>query len=296
MPLTYDLAAVLRAEGLTVVEEAGWQRRGYDTLDPDLLLIHHTATGPKVSIAAMRRLLVTHGRKDLAAPLCNLWLRRSGAVHVVAAERARHAGKGSGVVLKEARAGKAPSGSAAARRLVDDTDGNRRAIGVECENDGTGERWSAEQVDALIRIGAAVCRAQGWGAHRVIGHAEWTRRKIDPHGLPMGGLRTNIDHRIGTPAATPTRADRGGRVATTWEEALVARLPTLAKGAGSSSPNPHVRRMQALLQADGSKVQQTGVFEASTANALVSFQRRRKITADGVCGRGTWSHLLGILP
>lgn len=296
MPLQYDLAAVLRAEGLTVVEERDWQRRGYAPLEPELLLVHHTATGPDVSRAAMRRLLVTHGRSDLPAPLCNLWLRRDGAVHVVAAERARHAGKGSGVVLAEARKGKAPSGSAASRRLVDDTDGNRRSIGVECENDGKGERWPAEQVDALIRLAAAVCRAQGWDANRVIGHAEWTKRKIDPHGLPMGGLRTNVHYRLCAPAASPAPTQRRTQVSTTWEEALVARLPVLAKGAGSSIPNPYVTRMQALLQADGSRVQQTGVFEASTANAVVAFQRRRNIKADGVCGQATWSHLLGVLP
>ena len=70
-----DLAAVLRAYGLTVEEEPGWQERarssgGYASGRPTHVMVHHTAssTTPANDIAYI-------ARNADAAPLSNLYPR-----------------------------------------------------------------------------------------------------------------------------------------------------------------------------------------------------------------------------
>lgn len=303
--MAYDLAAVLRAEGLTVHEVPGWQRRsaGGSGMAAAGVMVHHTATPPSPDGKTgwtddkVRRLLVD-GRKGIPGPLSQIGLRRDGTVEVIAAGKANHAGRGSKKVLAEVRKSTAPSGSAKERRLADDEHGNRHFIGVECYNDGQGEGWSRQQMAALEGVCAALCRAEGWSANRVIGHREWTSRKIDPHGVNMASLRTVVAHRLSGPMHAqppPPKGKTSARPVPSWEEAAVNSLPTLGKGAGrTGSENGWVKRVQGLLLAWGQTVTLDGQFGPNTERSVKAFQKRAGIAQDGIVGRGTWQKLLGL--
>lgn len=285
----YDLAAVLRAEGLTVVETDGWQARGFGPLHPVGVLFHHTAISKTATNKATLSVL-TKGRPDLRGPLCNGQIRRDGTVVLVAGGVAHHAGGGSSVTYDAVVADRVTPGPGE----HDDMNGNVQFIGWECDNAGDGEGWPPEQVDAMVRVGAALCRAEGWRAARCIGHREWTRRKVDPRGVDMDGLRTAVAHLL----TDSVQVVRGGRpedqIGPTWEESAVGRLPMIKEGAGANGPNGFVARLQGLLSASNQPTPITGVFDAETTKALKAWQKRAKVDVDGVAGQQTWQRLLGL--
>ena len=67
------------------------------------------------------------------------------------------------------------------------------------------------------------------------------------------------------------------------------RLPTLRRG----TSGPDIEVLRAKLHAVGIPVQgdPTAFFGASTEEAVRSFQRRRNLQVDGICGPDTWSAL-----
>jgi hypothetical protein len=191
-----DIRTALRDHGVRVVTTDGWAARGYNTLDPVAQVNHHTAiAGPCTpsTAAAMIR-----GRPDLPGPLCNthggLDPDVKPVLYLIAGRRARHAGKGSGVVLQEMLANRPPSGDAADRGLVDDTDGNRRLIGHEWQHPGDSSPWPDPLLELVTRTNAAFADVFGWTAARSIHHREWTRRKIDMSW--RGDLRGLIHARL----------------------------------------------------------------------------------------------------
>jgi hypothetical protein len=60
------------------------------------------------------------------------------------------------------------------------------------------------QLEAMVRVQAAVCEFHGWGAQSVIGHLEWTTRKIDPRGFTMVSMRALVAAHL---AAGPSTED-----------------------------------------------------------------------------------------
>src|SRR5918992_4140221 len=90
MPRQTNLAEALRASGVDVREESGWQSRGKDSFNPRGVVCHHTGPG---RVDALLRLCI-QGRSDLPGPLANVVLDPSGVAHVIAAGRANHAGPG----------------------------------------------------------------------------------------------------------------------------------------------------------------------------------------------------------
>src|SRR3546814_6936060 len=82
----------LRAAGCTVVEEDGWKDRGRGQMGNVLgVMQHHTGPGSEKGLLE----LIRDGRPDLAGPLSQLFLPKSGVFHVIAAGRTNHAGKDS---------------------------------------------------------------------------------------------------------------------------------------------------------------------------------------------------------
>lgn len=167
------LADALRAGGLPVVEEPGWQGRGTGgTFTPLGVLAHHTA-GPAVGDLPSLR-IVRDGRTGLPGPLSQLMLSRSGRFHVIAAGRANHAGIGA--------AGFVPA-----------NDGNRYLIGIEAESAGTRDDWTLEQRVNYPRGVAALLRWMRVGEGNVLGHKEWApTRKIDPAFWDMNAFRRDV--------------------------------------------------------------------------------------------------------
>ncbi|MDT9681705.1 peptidoglycan-binding protein [Streptomyces sp. TRM76323] len=200
-PLSPDrLLAALRAEGVTVVEHPGWRTRNRNhtgAWGPVAgVMIHHTVTSGTASSVE----LCARGHAGLPGPLCHGVIAKDGTVHLVGNGRANHAGGGDPSVLQAVitetyrdrpPAPRAHQGSANA------VDGNARFYGFECVNLGNGaDPWPAAQLDAVERVGAALCRAHGWGAKSVIGHLEWSDQKVDPRGFAMAGMRERIHQRL----------------------------------------------------------------------------------------------------
>lgn len=162
MPYLTDLADVARRTGFPVVEVAGWRERGHGAMsDVQGVVCHHTAGWGDLHV-------VRDGRPGLDGPLSQFWLRRDGAIHLVAAGRCWH---------------NAPSTSAHHTNSV--------SIGIEAENDGRAP-WPKVQLDAYKALCAELCRAYGLPASRVRGHKEVNTSKPDPHSIDMDDFRADV--------------------------------------------------------------------------------------------------------
>ncbi|MEU9432585.1 peptidoglycan-binding protein [Streptomyces sp. NPDC048252] len=205
-PLSADaLVSALRAEGVTVVEHSGWRtnnRNHKGSWGPvNGVIVHHTVTsGTGNSVS-----LCFDGHSALPGPLCHGVIAKDGTVHLVGNGRANHAGSGDGDVLKAVIAEQAlPAPN------ENDTDGNIHFYGFECVNLGDGkDPWPAVQLEAMVRASAALCRAHGWSAASVIGHKEWTSKKIDPRGFTMADFRARVATRLGKPTTPSTGTGTG---------------------------------------------------------------------------------------
>lgn len=213
-----DLADVLRAAGLPVTEVDGWRTRGYDgdgDGDPgddlrgvECIVIHHTASSWAAAGDYPTLTIVRDGRSDLAGPLAQLGLGRSGEWYVVAAGRANHTGA-----------------------TFETWQANANALGIEAEAAGTGDArdWPPAQLDSYARGVAALAAHYGVPIERVLGHKEIAAplgRKTDP-SFDMDTFRAHVR----TPTAGGFMADlteeqqklileNTGKIATRTSQAL----------------------------------------------------------------------------
>jgi hypothetical protein len=170
------LADVLRQAGVAVSETNGWQTRGVSgDFAPIGVLWHHTAATSSASDPAPSLDIVINGRPDLEGPLCHALVDYHGVFHVVAANRANHAG--------EARAsGPIPAG-----------DGNTMLIGWEIDYNGTDQAMTPAQYSASVRATAAVLSRLGRDAGFARGHLETsTTGKIDPAFVNLDRMRQDV--------------------------------------------------------------------------------------------------------
>lgn len=226
MALTW-LAADLRAAGLDVREIDGWQTRARPgTFDPVGVLIHHTGTTNRTSDAPSLQVCIS-GRVDLAGPLCQLLIARSGVVYVIAGGRCNHAGEG------------------ALAPVVPTNTGNTKLVGIELENLGTGtEAFPARQVEVAQIASAVVLRRLGQPAARCWGHKEYTTRKPDPRGIDMNQFRAGVAIRLANPGADMTPAQIAA------VKAMEAALNTWGVDppmAGNGDPEATARGLQSVL-------------------------------------------------
>lgn len=174
------LPKVLRDAGLHVVEQDGWEMRGHgDMAHVRGVLCHHTA-GPLSDEDMPSLSVIVSGRPDLAGPLSQLALGRSGTFYVVAAGKAQHAGAGSWQGI---------------------TTGNSSFIGIEAENTGRPNNpWPKAQMDAYARGCAAILKHIGASAIMCAGHKEYALppgRKSDP-SFDMLAFRAEVDSQMRT--------------------------------------------------------------------------------------------------
>lgn len=183
-----DIAAMLRAGGMKVVEVSGWQSRNHGSLRTvSSVVCHHTAGAATGNYPSLN--VVTNGRSDLAGPLCNLGLARDGSVYVVSSGVAWHAGA----------------------TINDSVYGNYNSLGIEAENTGS-QPWPNVQVQAYAKLCALLCKHYGIPVSRIVGHKEICSprgRKIDPAGLPgdMNGLRALTSQYMSGGGAAPGGGD-----------------------------------------------------------------------------------------
>lgn len=201
------LVSALRAEGCRVVEVRDWRnhnRNHKGAWGPvHGVLLHHTVTSGTSRTVD----ICYNGYTELPGPLCHGVIAKDGTVYLVGNGRANHAGSGDDDVLASVIAE-----SALPAPNENNTDGNARFYGFECENLGNNvDPWPLVQVEAMVRASAALCRAHGWGKDgdtSVIGHKEWTNTKIDPRGPIQGGgsismnsIRARVAERLRHPAS-----------------------------------------------------------------------------------------------
>ncbi|WP_309029155.1 N-acetylmuramoyl-L-alanine amidase [Streptomyces alfalfae] len=202
-PSASRFAALLRAEGLAVVEVGDWEDHNRNHKGPwgpvHGVMVHHTVTDAARhdTVGICRK-----GYSTLPGPLCHGVITKDGRVHLVGYGRANHAGNGDDDVLRAVIAERAtlpPDNEA-------NTDGNRHFYGFECENRGDGkDPWPEEQLLAIEKVSAAICRYHGWSERSVIGHLEWQPGKVDPRGFTMASMRARIHARL-APSKTYTVA------------------------------------------------------------------------------------------
>ncbi|MFD3749764.1 peptidoglycan-binding protein [Streptomyces cyaneofuscatus] len=284
-PLSADqLLQALRDEGLTVVEHRSWRTNNRDHKGPwgptHGVVIHHTVSaGTAASVE-----LCYNGHSALPGPLCHGVIAKDGTVYLVGNGRANHAGAGDGDVLQAVIAERAP--------LPADneagTDGNRYFYGFEAVNLGDGkDPWPEEQLLAIERAAAAVCRAHGWGERSVIGHLEWQPGKIDPRGFGMDWMRDRIGARLGrAPEVPPVEPPK----------------PTCEPFPGASffavgRNSPIVTAMGKRLVAEGCGRYAVGPgprWSEADRNSYAAWQRKLGYTgsdADGIPGKTSWDRL-----
>lgn len=192
-PLSADrLVAALRAEGVHVVEHAGWRTHNRNAVGAwggvNGVLIHHTAGSNSLGV-------VWAGRADLPGPLAHTHLAKDGTATMLSAGRANHAGRAArnafDAVVNESSTHPKPSASSGT------VDGNTHLYGIEIENLGNGrDPYPEVQYQAAVRWAAAICRAHGWTANSVVGHRETSvEGKVDP-SFDMGGFRADVAERL----------------------------------------------------------------------------------------------------
>lgn len=249
------LAEALRAEGATVAEYDNWQTRSAPTrrtYSPVGIMIHHTA--PPVPFPLDNLAGIRAGRVD--APKCQINVKPDGTVWILAAGYAYAAGMGSSVVLDEVRRNIAPAGDAAARSLDNDTNGNPWFVNIEVDHPGDGSPVPAGQLAAAVAAATAVARHQHWSTHTIIGHREWTSRKIDPRWAgtanPMPAFRVAVAAQLGIPK----------------EDLTMYRPVGYRDGFGIPDGDPAVKEWQLLLGFTGGDVD--GKYGPMTRDAVAA--------------------------
>lgn len=173
------LVDAARLTGYPVVEVNGWRTRGHGGFRAvEGVVLHHTADGPGEYPSLN---IVTNGRSDLAGPLCNLGIGRSGTIYVVAAGAAWHAG---------------------ASAWAGFTDLNDEFIGIEAESRGTQDDWTPEERDCYVRLVAALLYYLHRDASRACGHLECALphgRKIDPAFIDLNRFREDVQRLLADP-------------------------------------------------------------------------------------------------
>jgi hypothetical protein len=190
------LLDAMRHHGVRTKEYSGWRTRRHGSLDPHVIIVHDSVTGSMSDERAANFCLA--GRSDLAGPLYSCLIGKDGTAHLIAHGLTWNAGSGNGDRLAAARRGTMPLDRELGRPAAGTANGNSSGHGIAFTTYGAGP-YTAEQIEAGARVIAAYGRAEGWGnytAGSVIGHGEFSSRKIDP-ALDMGQLRTRV-HALST--------------------------------------------------------------------------------------------------
>ncbi len=236
-----QLLADLREVGLNVVEEPGWKTRGYKwAVDgkPEGVMQHHTAPPNPYPI------------KRLYGPLlylikANMATHEDGTLYLIAYNRCNYSsGIGMGAVLKEnVRKDIPPTHNATKRGL---TGGNRHFWNYENSHPGDGSALPDAQLRTIVVSNIVVNAHFGMNWQRIISHAEWTSRKIDPKW--NGSNRTAIEQirelvgegeAMTGPNGEPNWDEVSGWAKDSWTWAWANRLLSADKPETSQDESSH---------------------------------------------------------
>jgi hypothetical protein len=214
------LADAARATGYPVIEVAGWRTRGHGGMRVvEGAVGHHTATSAAAKGDYPSLNIVTNGRADLAGPLCNYGLGRSGTIYVVAAGLAYHAG---------------------ASRYGGFSDLNDEFLGIEAESPGDGA-WTPQQRDAYPKLVGQILLHIRRDASRYCSHrtcATPAGRKPDPTGIADDWMQNTARAYMASGGASPNlEPDLDARQAAQLDTVL-AQLTGNAEPWNFSTPWP----------------------------------------------------------
>lgn len=185
--------AQLRKWEVRYIEYPDWRTRGRpgDSGVRNGIVIHHT--GSMSQSDDYLNFLFVRGRPDegIPGPLCNVSTDMDGDLHLGAAGRANHAGRGSLVTLQHVKAEDYQGFAKELQPGPDNVDGNDYYYGNEIRYDGARPMSPAAYRTALLHA-ASICDFYGWSALSVIGHKEHTNRKDDPDHCPMDQFRRDL--------------------------------------------------------------------------------------------------------
>jgi peptidoglycan hydrolase-like protein with peptidoglycan-binding domain len=289
-PSASTFASLLRAEGVTVVEVGDWETHNRNSKGPwgpvNGVMIHHTVTkGSATTVELCRK-----GHSSLPGPLCHGVITKDGRVHLVGYGRANHAGLGDPDVLAAVIAERAvPADNEAT------ADGNRHFYGFECENLGDGkDPWPDAQIEAIVRVIAALARAHGWGPRSALRHLDWQPGKVDPRGVDWDAILTRVAKRLDTKPTTTPLPKPAKPVVDLSKLVAAAKSNPAAKGTPVTYPG--VRIVEAALVDAGllAKAYSDGHFGTVTVQAYAKWQRKLGYTgsaADGIPGKTSLTRL-----
>ena len=129
---------------------------------------------------------------------CNLYINPSGTVYVMSLGYQGDSGMGDPNVLYRVR-NKLPIEPPTDFTVSDRINGNPWFVDVEVGHPGDGSAIPDAQRDSLLLVNAAVCDMLGldpWT--QLLGHKEWTRRKVDPRWSFNNRLDSMEDVRFDT--------------------------------------------------------------------------------------------------
>lgn len=296
-PLTAaQFLTALKAEGVSVVEVGDWRNHNRNSKGAwgpvHGVMIHHTVTKGTANTVK----IVRDGYAGLPGPLCHGMIAKDGRVHVVGWGRANHAGLGDPDVLSAVMAERRPP--------VDDeatVDGNRAFYGFECENLGDNkDPWPTEQIDAVVRVIAAICRQHGWGARSALRHLDWQPGKVDPRGPGMDWeqILDRVAKRLDSkPPTTKLPAPAKPKVSLSK---LIAAAKHDPQAKGTPVTYAGVKTVEAALVNEGllAKTYLDGHYGTATKDAMSGWQERcgyrgRKPgePADGIPGKDSLTKL-----
>ncbi|MGW1772515.1 N-acetylmuramoyl-L-alanine amidase [Streptomyces sp. NPDC002104] len=293
----------IRGEGVDVVEVGSWRTHNRNHKGPwgplHGVMIHHTVTtGTDYSVELCRT-----GYSELPGPLCHGVIDKAGRVHLIGYGRTNHAGSGDPDVLAAVIAERSPLPADNEATV----DGNRHYYGFECINEGDGtDPWPAEQVEAIARTAAGICRAHGWGPESVIGHSEWQPGKVDPRGpighpggpaLTMDKIRSRVAELLADDKPAPSKPTPKPETKPTVSlSSLIAAARQDPPRSGTPVSYPGARIVEDALAAEGMLARSLvdGHFGTATRDAYERWQRRCGYTgtaADGIPGRASLTTL-----
>lgn len=183
--------------GSAAVYVDGWETRtASGDYQPEGLVLHHTA-GPHDKPGMRRAPSLEH---IVPSNLSQLYVDFDGRWYVVAARKSSHCGWGVFDVVTRLRRGLPPAGDAKdvypPGIQLGTAWGNEFFVGIEVESPGDGTPWPVEQYRSVLDGLTLIFRHYGWNADRLVGHREWTARKIDPLPLSMPDVRADLAERL----------------------------------------------------------------------------------------------------
>jgi peptidoglycan hydrolase-like protein with peptidoglycan-binding domain len=260
---------------------------------------HHTASG-----AAPANQMAWMWSNSPDRPIGNIFIARDGLVTLGAAGAANTQGRGGPI--------------STSKGMIPKDQGNLYFVAIEAANNGVGQEWPDAQMQAYIRVCAALCDQFGLKPLTdIISHWEYVlpsqpNRKIDPAGptpsMPdIGGttgarrwtdanFRKRVSDLMKQTQVTPAPAPAPPKPVPPFNplNGLYGDWPTRPNKATLRRNNKGdaVRYLQGVIHHKaGGNIAVDGQFGPQTENRVKDCQRLLKLNPTGIVGKQVWTFI-----